>query len=137
MHDRGYQHRQVDSNSVFLIQAASAKPVTAKLANFSHSQLVLDNYSLLETDIVDFGVFIYDLFAKNYSEKSSPDQLRKLSLEELKRDVTFAELGLLLQSIFRADIVFAIEIAEWFTEAQQQSGSGLSAKQGDIKTIQL
>ena len=88
-------------------------------------------------DVVDFGVFIYDLFATKYSDRTLPDDLRQLSLGELKGGVTFAELGLLLQSIFRGDVGFMNDIAEWFTEAQQQSGSGLSAKQGDIKTIQL
>ena len=115
---------------------ASAKPVTAKLANFAHTQLLVDNYSLLKSDIVDFGVFIHDLFATNYRENSSPDQLRKLSLEELKCDVTFADLGPLLQSIFRGEVGFASDIAEWFTEAKRRSASELSA-QPDMRTVHL
>ena len=110
--------------------------MTAKLANFAHAQLLVDNYSLLKSDIVDFGIFIHDLFATNYRENSSPDQLGQLSLEELKRDVTFADLGPLLQSIFRGEVGFASEIAEWFTEVQLRSASELSAQPG-VRTLHL
>ena len=96
----------------------------------------IKSFQELWRDIVDLGVFIHDLFATNYREHSSPDQLAQLSLEELKRDVTFADLGPLLQSIFRGEVGFASEIAEWFTEVQRRSASELSAQPG-MRTLHL
>ena len=50
-------------------------------------------------------------------------------------DVTFAELGLLLQSIFRGDVGFMNEIAQWFTEAQKRVASGWSVQPRGMKTL--
>ena len=63
-------------------------------------------------------MLLHDLFATNYSGGSSLEQLSELSLEQLKCNISFADLGLLLHSIFRGEVTFAIDVAEWFTEVK-------------------
>ena len=68
---------EVGTHSVFLMEAVMARPVTAKLANFAHCEQLVDDYAVLGDEILKFGVFVHDLFAKNYSGRSSFDQLRQ------------------------------------------------------------
>jgi serine/threonine protein kinase len=117
LHDRGMLHGQVRTNSVFLVSPGSASPGTAKLANFATIKRNAGD-RILAGDVLRFGVLLHDLFATNYSGGSPLEQLSELSLEQLKCSISFADLGLLLHSIFRGDVTFAVDIAEWFTEAQ-------------------
>ena len=115
LHDRGMLHGQVRTNSIFLVSTGSASPVTAKLANFATIKRDTGD-STLAGDVLSFGVLLHDLFATNYSGGSSLEQLSELSLEQLKCNISFADLGLLLHSIFRGEVTFAIDVAEWFTK---------------------
>ena len=120
LHDRGICHGQVGKHSAFLLFAEWEGPVTAKLANFTHAKLLVDDYKPLVDDITSFGVFLYDLFAKNSSGNAVPDQLSQLSREDLQRNVSLAEIGILLESIFQDDVTSAIEIVEWFVEMRRR-----------------
>ena len=117
LHDRGMLHGQVRTNSVFLVSTGSASPVTAKLANFATIKHNAGDCTLAG-DVLSFGVLLHDLFATNYSGGSTLEQLSELSLEQLKCNISFADLGLLLHSIFRGEVTFAIDVAEWFTNVK-------------------
>ena len=44
------------------------------------------------------------------------EQLSELSLEQLQCSISFADLGLLLHSIFRGEVTFLMDVAQWFTK---------------------
>jgi serine/threonine protein kinase len=120
LHDRGIQHGQVGKQSVFLHHPGWASPVTAKLGNFAHANFIFDENTMLEDDIISFGVFLYDLFATDCSGDLSPRQLRQLSVEELKRNISLAGLEFVLQSIFQNRESCAQDMAEWLTDAHRR-----------------
>jgi serine/threonine protein kinase len=135
LHDKGIHHGQVGTRSVLLLENPRKRHLTAKLGNFALARLRVKNTTLQERDTHNFGVLIYNLFAKNYSGGASLQELARLSLDQLKGCVVSAEVGQLLHSIFSSHVsvkAAAARLAGLRREYDQADGPDVDTSQSAL-----
>jgi serine/threonine protein kinase len=112
LHDRKIRHGQVGTRNVLLLESPlSSAAIVAKLANFGTATQLVNDTAALGSDMLNFGVFMYNLFARGYSGAGpGPEQLSQMSLDQLHDSVTVTALGPLLHGIFSRELTTAVEV---------------------------